>query len=126
MRKVLLLSLISLAMILSINYAIGNLYAGRDKMDSYSSIESSPDQISEMYVSIYPNPLTEDRLTIEANKVITEIIILDIVGKTIYREKFESGFTYTTVNFKDFSKGLYILKIAFEGKKFHTEKILYK
>ena len=126
MRKILLLSLICLAMILSINYVIGSIYSNRSVENAYSSMEKYPDQISELTVSIYPNPLTEDKLTIEANREIKEIEILDIVGKTIFKEHYENNIARTSVDFRNYSKGLYIVKIAFEGKKFYTEKILYK
>jgi hypothetical protein len=124
MRKVILLSLVGLAMILSINYVIGSIYTKVSENDPY--VENSPVQWSDLKIALYPNPLIEDRLTIESNKDFLSIEILDVVGKTVYKENFEDGISHISIGFKEFNKGLYIVKINFEGKKYYTEKLLVK
>ncbi|MFO7658060.1 MAG: T9SS type A sorting domain-containing protein [Bacteroidales bacterium] len=126
MRRALLLSLISLAMVLSINYAIGNLNNDHYNSLAYNTAEANltlPDNIN---VSVFPNPLTNEQLTIKSDIGIVEIEILDIIGKTIYKVIYKNSVSNTTVSFREFYKGYYIIKVSLEGKKFHTEKILYK
>ncbi|MBN2611311.1 MAG: T9SS type A sorting domain-containing protein [Bacteroidales bacterium] len=126
MRRVLLLSLIGLAMMLSINYAIDNLDADRYENIAYNIAVTDRALPDDIKVTVYPNPLTDEQLTIKSDNGIVEIEILDIVGKTIFKAIYKNSVSITTVSFKEFSKGYYIVKVTLEGKKFHTEKILFK
>jgi hypothetical protein len=56
--------------------------------------------------NIYPNPAT-DQLFIDLNEA-TEIIIVDMTGKTIQRETLKSGNNIVNVNY--LSSGVYIIK----------------
>lgn len=124
MRRIILLSLITFAMILSINYVIGNIYSRVS--DDHTYFEYTPEQLTDIRVSIYPNPLTEDRLTIESNRDFFSVEILDVVGKTVFKEDYKDGTSHISINFNEFNKGIYIVKVNFEGKKYFTQKLLVR
>ena len=81
---------------------------------------------AELEVTIFPNPFSGNQLTIEANRNFESVEILDIVGKVIYFKEFESAIIKVEINLSGTDKGLYIVRIKFDSKNFHTEKIIVK
>ena len=76
-------------------------------------------------VKVYPNPfIAEFNLMIASpGEKLFEIVIADILGKTVYRQKRVPGNSVTPVQFKG-SSGIYILMIYYNGAKVATFKII--
>jgi hypothetical protein len=84
-----------------------------------------PDQ-PERKVEIYPNPVTEGRLTITASEDILSVQILNIAGKTVFNQDYEPNTTTVVVEPDNLEKGIYLVRISFANKISHTEKIMVK
>ncbi len=77
-------------------------------------------------VTIFPNPVIEDELTISAENSIVMIEILDIVGSSVYIQKYETGTKKVVLNIEELNKGLYIIKVKLSSKITYTEKVMIK
>ena len=73
-------------------------------------------------VDVYPNPV-DDILTISAKQPISNILIIDIFGKKVYEEVYNSK--TIKVPFNNFKTGLYIIKIQSDSD-FIMKKVLKK
>ena len=77
-------------------------------------------------VTIFPNPVIEDELTITAENSIIMVEILDIVGSSVFIQKYDSGTSKVILNLENLNKGLYIIKVKLGSKSTFTEKIMIK
>jgi hypothetical protein len=64
-------------------------------------------------VKMYPNPVT-DYFTIEANGAIDEVTVYNVLGQEILVKSPKSN--ATTIQTSDLQKGVYIIKMAVDGK----------
>jgi hypothetical protein len=77
-------------------------------------------------VTIFPNPVIEDELTITAENSIMMIEILDIVGSSVFIQKYDTGTNKVVLSLENLNKGLYIIKVKLSSKITYTEKIMIK
>ncbi len=77
-------------------------------------------------VKIFPNPVIEDEITITAENSITLIEILDIVGSSVFIQKYDAGTNKVVLSLESLNKGLYIIKVKIDSKSTFTEKIMIK
>jgi len=77
-------------------------------------------------VTIFPNPVIEDEITITAENSIIMIEILDIVGSSVFIQKYDSGTSKVVLSLENLNKGLYIIKVKLSSKITYTEKIMIK
>ncbi|MBN1159141.1 MAG: T9SS type A sorting domain-containing protein [Bacteroidales bacterium] len=77
-------------------------------------------------VEIYPNPLSEGRLTIEANDQILNVQVLNITGEMVFNREYQPGTYSVVVELNQAEKGLYLVRVSFNHKVIHTEKIMVK
>lgn len=61
-------------------------------------------------IAVYPNPL-QDVLFVTSNGIIKRIGIMDISGKVILDERFESGENVVSLSTQEWEKGMYILQV---------------
>lgn len=79
----------------------------------------------EVTMSCYPNPTT-DNLSIELNSnQVRGILVMDQMGRVVNNVSFLSkdGITRAEVTMRDYSKGVYVVKVVTDGKLF-IEKII--
>lgn len=70
---------------------------------------------------VFPNPVVEDVVTIEAEKEFQKIEILSIVGQVVQTEELEPS---NSVRLKvDLKPGFYLMKITFSDKSMNTKRI---
>lgn len=70
-------------------------------------------------IAIYPNP-TKGRFTVNINgQIITEISVLDIMGKSILKET-----NSLIIDLSDYSKGVYFVRIKTESGKLYISKLI--
>ncbi len=94
----------------------------KDGSKTYSEVKNVELGIRNLGVSIYPNPvLLSSRINIEC-KDAKELLIIDYLGKEVYRSKVDSR--PLTVNTKQFSKGIYIVKAVMNNGAIKTEKLV--
>jgi len=74
-------------------------------------------------IKIYPNPVNDALNVFSENKIIEEIIIVDITGRKIYNRNNLKANNHM-VDFNGFNKGIYIMSIKFIDGKAFTKKII--
>ncbi len=76
---------------------------------------------------LYPNPVVNYKFNIQSNQVISEIEVLNVIGKTIHQQINDN---YSTddmlVNLPECEKGMYLVKIVFNDDKHIIKKLLIK
>ena len=77
-------------------------------------------------VEIYPNPVTEGRLTITAANNILSVQILNITGKIVFNQEYQPNTNSVNIELNKLEKGIYLVRINLNGKENHTEKIMIK
>ncbi len=109
--------------LLKFNASIASLF---EISNPGSDVVNMDGTLPELIVSVYPNPVTDNKINIIASQNIKSIKILTIVGSAIFDEKYEAGITSVELNLDKVSRGLYLLKLEFNKDKFYTEKIMIK
>jgi hypothetical protein len=77
-------------------------------------------------IELYPNPVTEGRLTLTASENIRSVQVLNITGKIVFNEEYPSGSTTITLDLDKLDKGVYLVRIIFPDNDIRTEKIMVK
>lgn len=80
----------------------------------------------EKEIEIFPNPVTEGRLTLTTSENIKNVQILNITGKMVYSQDYPPGTLTVTVELDKPEKGIYLVRIGFTDNTTHTEKIMVK
>lgn len=75
---------------------------------------------------IYPNPVTEEGFEIISETEIVSIEVINILGKTIYRESFIEPVKRAHVQLQAADKGIYILRLESSDKKISAKKFVIK
>jgi hypothetical protein len=92
------------------------------KSESYSF---GLDNKSEAVISVYPNPATEGQVVVSADKEISKIQLLNILGEQILEEE-----TDRSTNFRfelgDLKNGIYLIRITFTDNTSSTKKLWVK
>ncbi len=125
MKKLILSIFFVFSLFLSINVANANLSLNQYSDNEEFTVFMKQDPI-EAKVTIFPNPLTKDNLTIETDTKFFEIEVLNIIGKSVYKKELEPGSTKEVIYFKDFDRGWYLVRLKFGDKSIYTEKVLVK
>lgn len=84
---------------------------------------SSTDQVK---VTLYPNPVIDGNLTIKAEKEITKLQIVNIVGEKILSEKEPEPSTNVHLDLNNLKSGIYLIIISFADNTSNTKRIWVK
>ena len=101
--------------------AYPNLFLGTDQTSLINNISTPKKNIHQ--IDIYPNPST-GIIHIQAPYNFSEVIISDIVGKTIFQQQFRSN--DETIFLPEYFSGIYFIKIYFEEQVICNKIILAK
>jgi hypothetical protein len=102
---------------------VSNMEGGQVNKINLSTL--GVDDFTKRIISVYPNP-SDGNFTLRLldNSVIHgEISLVDIYGKTIFKQNIDSE--ETTINYNEISSGIYVLKCRF-NEKVWTEKVVIK
>jgi len=77
-------------------------------------------------IELYPNPITDGRLTINSSESIQSVQILNITGKIVFNQEFQPNTNTVDLELDKLEKGIYLVRIGFVGKETHTEKVMVK
>ena len=76
-------------------------------------------------VRIYPNPCTDNKLTVEFNyQEIKEIRLTSITGKEVFLKKFQFAENKKQIQLNDIPNGIYIVKITTSDQKMVVKKLM--
>jgi hypothetical protein len=89
------------------------------------SSNAGVDKLSDLKLKIYPNP-TKETITISNDLGInlTEVIISDMQGRTIYKESVSGNSISASINTKNLAKGFYTISAIDSEKKTYTQKLI--
>ena len=94
-------------------------------MTSSTSISELQSDISNF--EIYPNPITDNNLTVvfDISSDISELNIFDITGKNIYNEIFNSkGFQAKSISIPNLNNGIYVVTLSSKGSIFQKKLVV--
>jgi hypothetical protein len=81
---------------------------------------------SDRAIEIFPNPVTEGRITIKSDEGFRSVQIMNITGEIVFNREYPMGSTTEVIELDKLEKGIYLVRIGFTGKVNHTEKIMIK
>ena len=81
-------------------------------------------ELNQIPFKMYPNPLSANELTIEAEETIELVVIYNILGETVFSGQVDNFTNQTTLNLPDLNTGIYAVSIHFEGDKQSIQKLM--
>jgi len=78
------------------------------------------------YIYIWPNPVTNNTLSIKANAFIESVELFNSLGESVFKQKADNKSGDITFKLTDVSPGMYIIKTDLEGKSTAYRKIMIK
>lgn len=75
-------------------------------------------------ISIFPNPVINNTVTVTSGSDFNEIEILNIVGRSVFQKRFKPAATKATLNLQQLNKGIYVMRVSFNDNTIITEKIM--
>ena len=103
----------------------GNIEFNTLEMTSSTTISELQSDISTF--EIYPNPITDNNLTVvfDISSDISELNIFDITGKNIYNEIFNSkGFQAKSISIPNLNNGIYVVTLSSKGSIFQKKLVV--
>ena len=97
-----------------------------DLKSEFSSLHMADQDQPVREIELYPNPITEGRLTITASDNISSVQILNITGKVVFSQEYDSNTNRVDLELDKLEKGIYLVRINFPGKISRTEKVMIK
>ncbi len=82
--------------------------------------------VSNGFVTISPNPVVSEQITITSSKVIKSVMIFDMAGKLFQTEEFSSLQKNANIVLNEMQPGIYLVKVIFTDNIASVEKILVK
>ena len=118
MKKIILILIISTLTISGFSQNMSGSSSGWNNINFEENNNSSE-------LKIYPNPCTDNKLTIEFNyQEITEIRLTSITGKEVYLKKFQFAENKKQIQLNDIPNGIYIVKITTSDQKMVVKKLM--
>ncbi len=78
------------------------------------------------WLTIYPNPVISDRLSISSKLAIKEVEIFSVIGQTVFKQSYTKGQQQVELTSLGLVKGVYLVKITSSTKISTVQKILVK
>jgi len=88
---------------------------------NYTSVKENSELGS---LSIYPNPVVADRLTLSADKLMKSATIYTITGKAVFSNDFNVPAKSENLIIGDLKPGLYLVKVEFTNNSSTTQKVI--
>lgn len=123
MKKLLPLTAILLLSALPIS---ASLVSSKSISSPYLSVTRLGQDSQSHPVELYPNPITDGRLTISSPDDIRTVQVLNITGKIIFSQEYQPNTNSVDIQLEKLEKGLYLVRIGFPDKDIRTEKIMVK
>jgi hypothetical protein len=83
-------------------------------------------QTATSWYTIYPNPVTSDRLSISSKLPVKEVEIFSVIGQSVLKQTYTKGLQQVEINSLNLVKGVYLVKITSTGKVSAVQKIMVK
>jgi hypothetical protein len=77
-------------------------------------------------IEMYPNPVTDSRLTIKSGEDFRHIQIMNITGEIVFSQDYPDGTNSAVIELNKLKNGMYLVRVAFTGRPNYTGKIIVK
>ncbi len=88
------------------------------------SLEKAP--AGSMGMSLYPNPVISDHFTISSHSPVVEVEIFSVIGRSVFKQKYNKGQQQIEIGSLDLEKGMYLVKATSSDNSTSVKKILVK
>jgi len=78
------------------------------------------------WITVYPNPVISDRITITSQLAVAEVEIFSVIGQSVYRQAGKKGQQQVEIGPIALEKGMYLVKVTSTNKESAVKKILVK
>ncbi len=85
---------------------------------------SSVDGLNEVAFNMFPNPLSANELTIQAEEAIESVMIYNILGELVYVSNSEISTQQVTLDIPVLTNGIYAVSISFVDNKQSIQKLM--
>lgn len=92
--------------------------------DFYTSLDKG--KVSGSQISVYPNPVVSDRLTVSSQLPVSEIEIFSVIGRSVFHKELKQGQLQVELESLNLEKGVYLVKVTSTGRTTSAKKILVK
>jgi len=83
-------------------------------------------ELQEVALRVYPNPIQNNALHIQASKAIVNIEVYNVIGQPIYRLQPAMGTQRVSIEPFSASKGVYVIQVQFEDGQSRTQRVVKK
>jgi hypothetical protein len=90
---------------------------------TYSNIDETH---TNTWLSVYPNPVSTENITISSDYSIKEIEIVSLIGQCVFKQAYTNGQFNIEIKNIDLQKGMYLVKVISYSKESAVKKILVK
>lgn len=92
-----------------------------------TDLTQAPGEKKQDNIMIYPNPVTDMQFYVNADKTVTSVEVLNIIGQTVKTVRNETQVPYNIlVQLPNGKKGMYIIRVTTEDNHTYMRKILIK
>ena len=82
--------------------------------------------INDIELNLFPNPVTDGKLTITSENKINELEVFTILGKTVINKSYQTGINNAVLDLSEFESSIYFVKVTFKNNKTVLKKIIIK
>lgn len=101
-----------------------NDFSGLGAHDCVCASPNSVQGINEVAFKMFPNPLSTNELSIQADEAIEQVEIYNILGELVYVSQSEIADQAVTLTIPDLVNGVYAVTISFADNKQSIQKLL--
>ncbi|MES2132922.1 MAG: SBBP repeat-containing protein [Bacteroidota bacterium] len=82
-------------------------------------------ETEEMVFTVYPNP-SNGNFIIQSGKALSQLQVdlFDATGRLVFSKQFQNPEELVSIGLTDYAKGIYVLKLNYDGKQSHQKMIL--
>ncbi len=77
-------------------------------------------------IVLYPNPVTSQQLTLDADAPVREVTLVNLIGQLVFKQKFEGSTKRLTLKFPELQTGIYTIRVVFADESTSQHKVVLK
>lgn len=106
-----------------VGLSIASSYAQSSQLDFSVQYKNT----NQNNIVIYPNPISEPIFNVKSNSLITQISVVDMLGKNVFFKEYAAyANDDITIRLSRCVKGVYLVKIKFDDNQTVIKKLFYQ
>lgn len=119
------MKIIILLLLITLSFCISGFSQTGKNNSMVSEIAAFEANSNAVDVKLYPNPVKNQKVTVEFNKLeIKEIKINNIAGKEVFNQKFDYPENKKTVRLNEVPNGVYLIRIKTSNDQVLVKKLI--